>query len=272
MDSPVIPPANVYPDGWQQATRTLWNGAIFAAILLLLCAILVFFFPKEEIQTIHIGVPAEEQMTMTADSAAGITAMPSDQNAFIVQPQPATQTMHTSKSMNIGIGTLLVYFLILTFTALGAINTYQKGLTRFAALFGKDGSRALDVIRWGFMLSIMGVLFHFFIFYLPITDPEIKHQTSTLFIGNSIIILSAITSVVGFLMLATANGCPDHSRKGSLLMIVVSVILLAAAFVAPFAVITGGWSRIVELVLLVGGATLFLIAWRKIIRMVKSVA
>lgn len=209
---------NSYPEGWRASTKALWNGAIFTAILILLCAILVFFFPKE-----------------------GITK-------------------------SIGPGTLLVYFLIMTFTALGAINTYQKGLMQFATLFAKDGSRALDVIRWGFMFAMMGVLFHIFIFYLPFTDPEARHQGMTLLIGNSIVLLSTVTSIVGFLMLATAKGLPDASRKGSLLMIVVALVLLGAAFLAPFAVLTGTTAtRVLELVVLLFGAFLFLLSWHKII-------
>lgn len=213
------PPCNNgYPQGWSQATKALWNGAIFTGILILLCAILIFFFPKE-------GIP-----------------------------------------QNIGLGTLLVYFLILTFTALGSINTYQKGLTQFASIFAKDGSRALDVIRWGFMFAMMGVIFHIFIFYFPFTDPESKHTLSTLLIGNCIIILSAVTTIVGFLMLATASGCPDASRKGSLRMIITAIVLLGAAFLAPFAIHNGATAtRILELVVLIAGAVLFLSSWHKII-------
>ena len=214
---PSSPAANPYPEGWKQATRALWNGVIFNAILILLCAILVFFFPKQ-----------------------GLT-------------------------MNIGLGTLLVYFLIMTFTALGAINTYQKGLTQFAAMFGKDGARALDVIRWGFMLAIVGVVFHFFVFYLPLIDADTKRLTTTLLIGNSILILSAATNIVGFLMLATANGCPDPSRKGSLLMIVAALVLLGGAFVAPYAITGSNWTRIVEFIILATGAILFMTSWRRII-------
>ena len=250
-------PCNGYPEGWKQATKTLWNGAIFTGILILLCAILVFFFPKEEIETIHIGaVPVLDSVTV-GDSLS--TAMP------VMQTETTSRTVATSKSMKIGIGTLLVYFLILTFTALGAINTYQKGLIKFAAMFGKDGARALDVIRWGFMLAMMGALFHFFIFYLPITDSETKRETATLLLGNCILILSALMSIVGCLMLATANGCPDPSRKGALLMIVATLILLAGAFVSPFAVLGNGWSRIVELVILIAGAVVFLVSWHKIV-------
>lgn len=249
-------PCNSYPEGWKQATKTLWNGAIFTGILIILCAILVFFFPKEEIETIHIGAaPVQDTLTI-GDTLA--TVLP------VMQPE-TSRTVATSKSMNIGIGTLLVYFLILTFTALGAINTYQKGLIKFAAMFGKDGGRALDVIRWGFMLAMMGALFHFFIFYLPITDPETKRETATLILGNCILILSALMSIVGSLMLATANGCPDPSRKGALLMIVTTLILLIGAFVSPFAVLGNGWSRIVELVILVAGAVVFLVSWHKIV-------
>lgn len=215
---PPQPEGKGYPEGWSASTKALWNGAIFTAILILLCAVLVFFFPKEGI------------------------------------------------AKSIGAGTLLVYFLIMTFTALGSINTYQKGLTQFATLFAKDGSRALDVIRWGFMFAMMGVLFHIFIFYLPFTDPEVRHEGSTLLIGNSIILLSAVTSVVGFLMLATAKGLPDASRKGSLLMIVVAIVLLGAAFLAPFAILRGTTAtRILELVILLLGAFLFLVSWHKII-------
>lgn len=207
-----------YPEGWALATKALWNGAIFTGILILLCAVLVFFFPKE-------GIPS-----------------------------------------TIGPGTLLVFFLILSFTALGSINTYQKGLTQFAAMFGKDGSRALDVIRWGFMLAMMGTLFHIFIFYLPFTDPETKHTLSTLLIGNSIVILSAVTTIVGFLMLATATGCPDPARKGSLRMIITAFVLLGAAFLAPFAILNGTTAtRILELIVLLAGAILFLSSWHKII-------
>lgn len=206
-----------YPDGWRQNTKALWNGAIFTAILIMLCAILVFFFPKE-------GIP-----------------------------------------QNIGLGTLLVYFLILTFTALGSINTYQKGLTQFASLFGKDGSRAIDIIRWGFMFAMMGVLFHIFIFYLPFTSPESRHTTSTLLIGNSILILSTVTTMIGFLMLATANGCPDAARKGSLRMLLVPLLLLGGAFLAPFAIAGTAAIRILELIVLLGGTVLFLASWHKII-------
>lgn len=251
-------PCNSYPEGWKQATRTLWNGAIFTGILILLCAILIFFFPKEEIETIHIGAAPVADTLIVGDTLAPATPA--------MQPQDVTRTIATSKSMNIGIGTLLVYFLILTLTALGAINTYQKGLIKFAAMFGKDGARGLDVMRWSFMLAMMGVLFHFFIFWLPITDPETKRETSTLILGNSILILSAIMSIVGSLMLATANGCPDPSRKGALLKIVASLILLSGAFVAPFAVSGSGWSRIVELIILVAGSILFLVSWHKIVK------
>ena len=209
---------NGYPEGWRASTKALWNGVIFTSILILLCAIMVFFFPKE-----------------------GIVK-------------------------GIGPGALLVYFLILSFTALGSINTYQKGLMQFAQLFGKDGSRALDVIRWGFMIAMMGVLFHIFIFYLPFTDPEVRQEGLTLLIGNSILLLSLVTSVVGFLMLATAKGIPDASRKGSLLMIVAALVLVGAAFVAPYAILDGTTAnRILELVILLLGAFLFLLSWHKII-------
>lgn len=208
-----------YPEGWSSATKTLWNGAIFTGVLVLLCAILIFFFPKEGM----------------------------------------------ANPMKIGLGTLLVYFLVLTLTALGAINTYQKGLTQFASMFSKDGARALDVIRWGFMMAMMGVLFHFFIFYLPITDIDTKRQTSTLLLGNSIIILSALCSVVGFLMLATAKGCPDASRKGCLLMLGSLAILLVGAFIAPSAIFGTTLLRIVEFVILLTGSILFLVAWHKIV-------
>lgn len=218
-----VPPRLSYSERWGQATKALWNGAIFTGILILLCAIMVFFFPKE-------GIP-----------------------------------------QNIGLGTLLVYFLILTFTALGSINTYQKGLTQFASMFSKDGSRALDVIRWGFMFAMMGVLFHIFIFYFPITDAESKKTVSTLLIGNSIIILSAVTTIVGFLMLATASGCPDDSRKGSLRMIITAVVLLGAAFLAPFAIHNGNTAtRILEFIVLIFGAILFLSSWHKIITLKKQ--
>ena len=177
---------NGYPEGWRASTKALWNGAIFTSILILLCAIMVFFF--------------------------------------------------------------------------------QKGLMQFAQLFGKDGSRALDVIRWGFMIAMMGVLFHIFIFYLPFTDPEVRQEGLTLLIGNSILLLSLVTSVVGFLMLATAKGIPDASRKGSLLMIVAALVLVGAAFVAPYAILDGTTAnRILELVILLLGAFLFLLSWHKII-------
>jgi len=204
-----------------KANRTLWNGAIFTFVLILLCAVLVFFFPKGNVEL---------------------------------------------QSANIGLGSLLVYFLVMTFTTLGSVNTYQKGLTQFAARFEKDGSRALDLIRWGFMLAIMGVVFHCFIFYLPIVDVETKRQFSTLFLGNSIVLLAAIVSIVGFLMLATSKGIPDTSRKGCLLMLVSQGVLLLGMFIAPYATSGSKSLRILELVILLAGAVVFLVAWRRILK------
>ncbi len=205
----------------RKANRTLWNGAIFTFVLILLCALLVFFFPKGNVEL---------------------------------------------QSANIGLGSLLVYFLVVTFTTLGAVNTYQKGLTQLAIRFEKDGARALDLVRWGFMLAIMGVVFHCFIFYLPIVSEELKHQTATLFLGNSIVMLSAIVSIVGFLMLATAKGLPDASRKGCLLMLVASCVLLLGMFMAPFSTSGGNSLRVLELVVLLGGAVVFLVAWHRILK------
>lgn len=213
------PPQSLYPEGWKQAAKPVWNGVLYVCVLLLLCGILVFFFPNN-------GIPQK-----------------------------------------IGAGTLLVYFLVFTFILLGAINIYQKGLIQFSTMFGKDGKRALDVIRWGYMFAIMGVIFLFFIFCLPFVDPAEKTKLSTIFIGNSINLLAAVTSIVGFLMLATANGCPDASRKGALRMILATIVLLGAAFMAPFAIQADGggtWKRIFELILILIGAILFLISWHKI--------
>lgn len=211
-----------YPEGWRPATRSLWNGAIFTSILILLCAVMIFFFPK------------------------------GDLGGF--------------ESMNVGLGTLLVYFLIMAFTAMGAINTYQKGLTTFASLFAKDGARALDIIRWGFMCAFVGVLLHMFIFCLPIIDHETKQLASTLLVGNSILIIATLLGIVGFLMLGTAEGCPNPSRKGALLMIVAKLVLLGGAFLSPSAMRGETAIRLLELIILLIGSILFLVSWKKIIK------
>lgn len=165
-----------------------------------------------------------------------------------------------------GLGALIVYLLLLALTTVGSIVVYPKGLRKMATLFGSDGSRALKWIEWGYYATIVGALLHLLVFYLPLLAPETKRQLAVIAAGNSVLLVASAASVVGFIMLATAKGCPDASRKGCASMIAATLVLLGTLVLLPFANAGSVWMRVAGAILLLVGAFLFLRSWRKIVR------
>ena len=156
----------------------------------------------------------------------------------------------------------IIYVVVGLALAYLCIVNYLRGLSRFATCFEGGGKRSLFLIRWGFIISIAGVILQLFVFFV------IKALPSTfirLLVGNILLVAGAVIGIMGFLSLATSKGMTDQGRKGALHMSWTIIVILAGALLLSYALSQGSFLKIFCTIINVIGAVLFFRHWKQII-------
>lgn len=156
----------------------------------------------------------------------------------------------------------IIYVVIGLALAYFCIQNYLRGLSRFATCFEGGGKRSLFLIRWGFLISIAGVILQLFVFFV------IKAVPSTwvrLLVGNVLLVAGAVVSIMGFLSLATSKGMTDSGRKGALHMSWTTIIILVGAVLLSYSLQKGTFLKVVDTLVNIAGAVLFFLQWKRIV-------
>lgn len=162
----------------------------------------------------------------------------------------------------------LLYMVIFVIAALAltyfCIRNYTRGLSRMAVVFEGGGKRSLFLIRWGFLLTIAGVVLQLFVFF--ILRPDLESITFLrMIIGNILLVAGAVVGIVGFLSLATSKGMPDDSRRGALHMSWTTVVMFIGACLLSYANQAHVTLKIVAVIVNLFGTYFFYINWKRIL-------
>ena len=157
---------------------------------------------------------------------------------------------------------VVLYLLIAIALVFVCVQTYLRGLKRFALMAGTKHSMA--IVRWGFVATVAGAILQVLLMGLF----NIK-EFSNLLISNSLLIVGCVIGIVGFASLATAKGMPDSARKGAINMTWTSIILLVGAVLLSYCVSLQPDDKmalnIVCVLINVVGAYFFYTNWRKML-------
>lgn len=161
---------------------------------------------------------------------------------------------------------VIIFALVLAFFC---TKSYSRGLSRFATILSGGGKRSLYLIRWGFHLTVAGIILQLaMIAIMALKNVELSFLH--LLISNALLVAATVVGSSGFLSLATSKGMPDEARRGALHMAWTNVVLLIGAFLLSYAVFSTAALRVATLIVNIFGACLFYINWRRILRPTKA--
>lgn len=158
----------------------------------------------------------------------------------------------------------MLYGVVAIAIAFLSVHNYLRGLARFTIVFGAGGRRSLALIRWGYVLTIAGVVLQMLVFFVFGAGSN-SITFGRLILGNVVLVAAAATGIAGFLALATVKGMTDRGRKGALHMSWTTLVILAGAILLSFAIHKGLFLKILCTLINITGACLFYAQWKKIL-------
>lgn len=165
----------------------------------------------------------------------------------------------------------VIFFIIVMALGFLCIRNYSRGLARFSNLFERGGKRALFILRWGFWLTIGGVILQFIVFFG--IRPSAQSMTFLwIIIGNILLVVATVISSIGFISLSASKGMPDDARKGAAHMSWVCILLLIGACMLSYAVLDGCGIFIKTLTLLINltGVYFYYTNWKRLLSFKKE--
>ena len=158
----------------------------------------------------------------------------------------------------------VIYVLVALILAYFCMRNYMRGLSRFTVVFDNGGKRSLFIIRWGFLLTIAGVVLQLFVFF--ILHPRQEDITFLrMLIGNGLLVVATVLGIMGFLSLATCKGMPQDARRGALHMSWSTIVMLIGACLLSYALQGGTLLKVVTILVNIFGTYLFYHNWRRIL-------
>lgn len=179
---------------------------------------------------------------------------------FIPFHQDGNNTMDTMDLIM-----LVVFFILLLGLAFLCMQYYSRGIARFSNLFENGGKRSLFLVRWGFWLTIAGVVLQMLVFFMIHPSAETL-PFLWLLIGNILLIAATVVSVAGFLSLSASKGMPHNSRRAALHQSWSCAILLIGACMLSYAILQHGLAiKFATIIVNLVGTYFYFIHWRRLL-------